>query len=95
MSEGSDQNDYSSQLKDLVSAKRGENKIRLWRARLLDASALIVGGIVNWVDGSGWLALIVTAALLIAARSQWKFPTLFGWIVIFGIAQGIAHSLGT
>ena len=65
------------------------------RARLLDASALIVGGAINFVDASGWLGLIVTVALFVGARSQWKFPTLIGWIVILGIARGLGHSLGT
>ncbi len=95
MTTGGDQEDNDTLVRDLVSAKRGENFGKLWRARLLDASALIVGGVINFVDASGWLGLIVTVALFIGARSQWKFPTLIGWIVILGIAQGLARALGT
>ena len=95
MTTGGDQEDYDALVRDLVSAKRGVNIGKLWRARLLDASALIVGGVINFVDASGWLGLIVTVAFFIGARSQWKFPTLIGWIVILGIARGLGHSLET
>lgn len=90
-----DPDDYASLVRDLVSAKRGDNRGKLWRARLLDASALIVGGVINLIDASGWLGLIVTIALFVGARSQWKFPTLIGWFVVLAVARGIAHSLGT
>lgn len=90
-----DQDDYASLVRSLVSAKQGDNRAKLWRARLLDASALIVGGIISSFDTFGWLELIVTITLFVAARSQWKFPTLIGWFVVLGLARGLAYWLET
>ena len=85
-----DQDDYVSLVHSLVAAKQGDNRPRLWRARGLDASALIAGGVTAVIAEAGWLGLIVTVALFVLARTQWTYPTLMGWFVVFGIAQGLA-----
>ncbi len=84
------QDDYVSLVRTLVAAKQGDNRQRLWRARGLDASAWIAGGVIAVFAESGWLGLFVTVALFVLARTQWTYPTLLGWFVIFGIAEGLA-----